>query len=185
MFDLQWWNLLVRRRLPANVRRLTLEKRYQVSLLTIGNRHGQNAAECGAPELHNLEHLVLRGPQVQIESLNAFGARLPQRLTLQAKSSINVRGGCAGEVVHQARQLIASGHRLELCCPTRDCIRSSPEDWNPSEAMKWQENEHLEELRCWFVETAAAPEPEWCSRRSAPIVLVNGTSFAETLPQST
>jgi len=171
VYDLQWWNRPPCRSLPVSVRRLIMETTCEVGLFTYGFHNYEYAAQCGpkewgAPELHNLQHLMLRAPQVQIDSLYAFGAQLPERLTLQAKSHINVRGGCAGEVVRKVRQLAANGHRIELCCPTRDCIRSWSEDspdWNPSEAIKQQEDEHLKELRLWFVETAPDPDPEWCS----------------------
>ena len=164
-----------------------METNCEVDLSTFGNHNHEYAAErgaveCGAPELNNLEHLVLRAPQVQISSLYAFGARLPQRLTLQAKSSINIRGGCAGEVVRKARQLTAGGHQLELCCPTRDCIRSLSKDWNPSQAMREQEEEHLEDLRTWFVEAARVPDPEWCTRRSVLCIWLSKSRWAQPGP---
>ncbi len=177
VYDLQWWDLPPRGRQPASVRRLIMETKAEVYFFTLGDRDDQDAAECGAPELHNLEHLVLRAPEIQIQSLYAFGAQLARRLTLQASRAStfaeDAPARCCGK-----QQLTAGGHCLELCCPTRDCIRSWSEDapgWDPCEAMSPQEDEHLEELRSSFVETALVPDPEWCTRRSALCIRLSGS----------
>ena len=144
--DRAWWRrVLPLRALPATVRRLILETSH---LLSLPGRQGSEPLD--APELEGLEELVLRANEIQVRSLEAFSRRWPHRLTLEPASRISVPGETASAVVHQGRELIANGHRFELCCPTRDCISISTV-WERNMPLTLQETQVLKELRSWFV----------------------------------
>ena len=133
----------------TSVRRLILETSYLISLPP---RQGSDPLD--APELVDLEQLVLRSSEIQVSSLNAVSQHAPQRLTLEARSRISVPGGeRAADVVQAAGELSAAGRRLELCCPARDCI-GMYSVWDKNMPLKQQESELLETLRSCFVDTA-------------------------------
>ena len=142
----RWRDALPPRALPATVRRLTLETSHLISL-----PGHQGSDPLDAPELQGLQQLVLRSSEIRVESLDAFSQHRPHRLTLEAASRINVPAEFASAVVHEARELVAGGHQLELCCPTHDCIGMSTV-WDQKMPLTLQETQLLEKLRSWFVE---------------------------------
>ena len=149
MLDTKQWRTVLPApaALPACVRRLIVEAPHGVVLLP-------ETSPLVAPEHQDLEHVELRAVSFHLVYLGALDLNPPRRLTLQAGSHISVADDAIADVVHGARKLSACGRSLELCCPMRECICLSSGSVEDNVLSVQEQQQLLEELRSWFVETA-------------------------------
>ena len=137
--------------LPASVTQLTLQGQSQICV---------PCSRLEAPEFRQLKQLVLRSDRLILQSLSALGDHRPQRLTLRG-SRISMTGRGVEDVVQTARELTASGHCLQLRCPTQACIGT---DWSLSTQLdppKQQVDDLIAEFRSWYVATEPADSDVW------------------------